>query len=248
LKAFCHLKGFQEKSSFSTWLTRIAINSALMILRKKRGWSEISLDGTNPSSDQYEQWEAKSPTEDPESGYVRRERKELLRNAILRLTPVVREVVQLRQVGDHSTREIAQALDISVPAVKSRLSAREVNLARSAASSSVAVRILLAELGWSIEARPVCTGQAFGRWYIKQTAAVLDGSQTPAVIFGNLASRTRGRRIEPNALGSCATGDNPHVRARRHIAEIAPDHCPDVRGAGYISHLSKRTTSKTTSG
>jgi RNA polymerase sigma-70 factor (ECF subfamily) len=122
LKAFCHLKGFQEKSSFSTWLTRIAINSALMILRKKRGWSEISLDGTNPSSDQYEQWEAKSPTEDPESGYVRREREELLRNAILRLTPVVRKVVQLRQVGDHSTREIAQALGISVPAVKSRLS------------------------------------------------------------------------------------------------------------------------------
>jgi RNA polymerase sigma-70 factor (ECF subfamily) len=68
LKAFCHLKNFQEKSSFSTWLTRIAINSALMILRKKRGWSEISLDGTHPSSDPYEQWETKSPIEDPESG------------------------------------------------------------------------------------------------------------------------------------------------------------------------------------
>jgi RNA polymerase sigma-70 factor (ECF subfamily) len=43
LRAFSHLKNFQEKSSFSTWLTRIAINSALMILRKKRGCYEIQL-------------------------------------------------------------------------------------------------------------------------------------------------------------------------------------------------------------
>jgi RNA polymerase sigma-70 factor, ECF subfamily len=122
LRAFCHLKDFQGKSSFSTWLTRIAINSALMILRKKRGWSEISLDGADPSSDHHEQREAKSLTEDPESDYVRREREELLKNAILQLPPVVREAVELRQVGDYSTREIAKALNISIPAVKSRLS------------------------------------------------------------------------------------------------------------------------------
>src|SRR5271165_3136400 len=88
LKAFSHLRDFQEKSSFSTWLTRIAINSALMILRKKRGGFEISIDGTDSPSDQYERWEIKSHTEDPESGYVRREREELLRDAILRLPPV----------------------------------------------------------------------------------------------------------------------------------------------------------------
>jgi RNA polymerase sigma factor (sigma-70 family) len=122
LKAFCHLKDFQGKSSFSTWLTRIAINSALKILRKKRGWSEISLDGADPSSDHHEQREAKSLTEDPESDYVRREREELLNNAILQLPPVVREAVELRQVRDYSTREIAKALNISIPAVKSRLS------------------------------------------------------------------------------------------------------------------------------
>ena len=96
LKAFCHLTGFQGKSSFSTWLTRIAINSALMILRKKRGWSEISLDGADPFSDHHEQREAKSLIEDPEGVYVRREREELLKNAILQLPPVVREAVELR--------------------------------------------------------------------------------------------------------------------------------------------------------
>jgi len=122
LKAYLHLQDFDGRSSFVTWLTRIAINSALMILRKKRGWSEISLDGADPSSDHYEQREAKSLTEDPESDYVRREREELLKNAILQLPPVVREAVELRQAEDYSTREIAQALGISVPAVKSRLS------------------------------------------------------------------------------------------------------------------------------
>ena len=140
LKAFCHLTGFQGKSSFSTWLTRIAINSALMILRKKRGWSEISLDGADPFSDHHEQREAKSLIEDPEGVYVRREREELLRNAILQLPPVVREAVELRQAEDYSTREIAQALGISVPAVKSRLSrARSTLRAALAPTTSLSI-------------------------------------------------------------------------------------------------------------
>jgi RNA polymerase sigma-70 factor, ECF subfamily len=122
LRAFGHLKNFQEKSSFSTWLTRITINSALMILRKKRGWSEISLDVASPSGDEYERWEIEAPTEDPESGCVRREREELLRNAIVRLPPFARKAVLLRQTEGYSTRELARALGISEPAVKSRLS------------------------------------------------------------------------------------------------------------------------------
>jgi RNA polymerase sigma-70 factor (ECF subfamily) len=128
LKAFSHLKDFQEKSSFSTWLTRIAINSALMILRKKRGCFEISIDGTDDPGDKYEPWEARSLTEDPESRLAREEREELLRDAILRLPPVFREVVELRQAREYSTREIAQSLGISVPAVKSRLSRARLTL------------------------------------------------------------------------------------------------------------------------
>jgi RNA polymerase sigma-70 factor, ECF subfamily len=93
LRAFSHLKDFQEKSSFSTWLTRIAINSALMILRKKRGCYEIPFDGVDDSGDNYERWEVKSPAEDPESRLARKEREDLLRDAILRLPQVFREVV-----------------------------------------------------------------------------------------------------------------------------------------------------------
>jgi RNA polymerase sigma-70 factor (ECF subfamily) len=128
LKAFTHLKDFQEKSSFSTWLTRIGINSALMILRKKRGCSEISIDGTDDPGGKYERWEARSLTEDPESRLAREERETLLRDAILRLPPVFREVVELRQAREYSTREIAQALGISIPAVKSRLSRAKLTL------------------------------------------------------------------------------------------------------------------------
>jgi RNA polymerase sigma-70 factor (ECF subfamily) len=122
LRAFSHLKDFQEKSSFSTWVTRIAINSALMMLRKKRVCQESPFEGIGGSGDNYELREPKSPAEDPESRLARKEREELLNDAILRLPQVLREVVELRQARGYSTREIAQALRITVPAVKSRLS------------------------------------------------------------------------------------------------------------------------------
>src|SRR3984885_2380993 len=128
LKAFIHLKDFQEKSRFSTWITRIAINSALMILRKKRGCFEISIDGRDDPNSNHERWEARSLTEDPECRLVREEREELLRNAILRLPPLIREVLEIRQAREYSTREIAQALGISIPAVKSRLARAKVTL------------------------------------------------------------------------------------------------------------------------
>ena len=128
LRAFSHVKDFQEKSSFSTWLTRIAINSALMMLRKKRGCHEIPFEVSDDSGDSYERLEVKSPAENPESRLARKEREELLRDAILRLPQVLREVVELRQARGYSTREIARALGISVPAVKSRLSRARLTL------------------------------------------------------------------------------------------------------------------------
>src|ERR1700723_3288369 len=89
-----HMNDFHEKSSFSTWLTRIAINSALMILRKKRGWREISFDGVDDSGDTYECWEVRCPAENPESRFARKEKEELLEDAILQLPQVLREVVE----------------------------------------------------------------------------------------------------------------------------------------------------------
>jgi RNA polymerase sigma-70 factor, ECF subfamily len=128
LRAFSHLNNFQERSSFSTWFTRIAINSALMILRKRRNCFEFSLDGTDDVSGNGETWEIQSLAEDPETSYVRIEREALLREAIRRLPPRCREVVELWQAYEYSAREIAQALGISVPAVKSRLSRARLTL------------------------------------------------------------------------------------------------------------------------
>jgi RNA polymerase sigma-70 factor, ECF subfamily len=129
LNAFTHLKNFEGRSSFSTWLTRIAINSALMTLRKKRNSHEIPIDDGPVGN--FVIREPQSPMGDPESHYVRGERHKLLRKAIHRLPPIYREVIHLQESKEHSLREIAQSLGITVPAVKSRLS-RAKNALRTA--------------------------------------------------------------------------------------------------------------------
>ena len=120
LKAFVHLKSFECRSSFSSWLTRIAINSALMHLRKKRG-IEISIDYFGDDSQTWRTWELWDHSPTPESHYARREREELLKSVILRLPPKFRQAVELRHTLGYSTKEIAQTLGISVAAAKSRL-------------------------------------------------------------------------------------------------------------------------------
>jgi RNA polymerase sigma-70 factor, ECF subfamily len=128
MRAFTHLNKFEERANFSTWLTRIAINSALMILRKKRNCFELSLDDTKDPNGKRAPWEMKFLGEDPESSCVRREKEALLREAILRLPPRCRQVVELWQARGYSMREIAQALGISVAAVKSSLSRAKLTL------------------------------------------------------------------------------------------------------------------------
>src|ERR1700722_15148446 len=78
MRAFLHLKGFEERSSFSSWLTRIAINFALMSLRKKRGHIEISMELFNDDHEILYRWEPKDPAEGPESHFSRREQEKLL--------------------------------------------------------------------------------------------------------------------------------------------------------------------------
>jgi RNA polymerase sigma factor (sigma-70 family) len=122
LNAFTYMKNFEGRSSFSTWLTRIAINSALMILRKKRNRSEIPIEGGDGGLGNFAAWEPRSPMDNPESHYLRGERHKLLWKAIHQLPPVHREAIQLQQTKERSVREIAHSLGITVPAVKSRLS------------------------------------------------------------------------------------------------------------------------------
>jgi RNA polymerase sigma-70 factor (ECF subfamily) len=134
MRAFLHLKDFEERSSFSSWLTRIAINFALMSLRKKRGHIEISMEVFNDNHELLYRREPKDPAESPESHFSRRERERLLEGAIRELPPTIRQVVQMKLIEGRSGEEISQALGISVPAAKSRLARAKTALRVSLAS------------------------------------------------------------------------------------------------------------------
>ena len=121
LKALLHLNQFESRSSFTTWVTKIAINMSLMILRKKRANKEFSIDDSGNDCISYDRWEPRELTEDPERRYARHERAELLRRAIRRLPPALRAAVELQQAQEYSVQELADSLGISLAATKSRL-------------------------------------------------------------------------------------------------------------------------------
>jgi RNA polymerase sigma-70 factor, ECF subfamily len=120
LKAFRYLNGFENRSSFSSWLTRIAINSALMALRKRKACKEVSIDSAD-DREIFGRLEPLDLSEDPERRCARCEREDLLNGAILQLGPALREVIRLSQMKECSMRELAESLGISLPAAKSRL-------------------------------------------------------------------------------------------------------------------------------
>jgi RNA polymerase sigma-70 factor (ECF subfamily) len=118
MKAYVHLKTFDGRAKFSTWLTRIAINSALMTLRKRRTHRETSMEITDGET--WQNWEIANQTKNVEELYAMHERVERLRRAICSLPPILRNVVEIHQ-SDRSLKEIADLAGISVAATKSRL-------------------------------------------------------------------------------------------------------------------------------
>lgn len=137
LSAFIHMGEFDGRSAFSTWLTRIAINSALMILRKKRTSREISLDGSADSDAMTSSWEMPDHAPNPEKRYAQHERENILRGAISTLRPAVRKVIELQQLQEHSMKETAAIIGISVPAAKARLFHGKVALRKTSRLKSI---------------------------------------------------------------------------------------------------------------
>jgi RNA polymerase sigma-70 factor (ECF subfamily) len=119
-KAFLHLRGFQGKSQFSTWLTRIVMNQALMLLRRRRGDLEV-LPESPEDGDRagVEAFVEQSPN--PEESCWHRERTQLLTAAINRLGPRIRHTILLRDIEERSAEETARILGTSVGAVKARV-------------------------------------------------------------------------------------------------------------------------------
>jgi len=130
LNAFVHLKDFDGRSQFATWLTRIAINAALMKLRKNRGAREVPIDEPNPSFESVAQREFRNDAPDPEESCFLRERRRIVKSAISALRPRARNVVELFHMQEHSIRETAQILGIPTGAAKARMFHARVALHR----------------------------------------------------------------------------------------------------------------------
>jgi len=121
LKAYGNLAKFQEQSKFYTWLVRIAVNEALMKLRRRKPERTVSLDEDIKTEDDSLPREIADWSPNPEQQYTQAELREILSKTIQGLPPGFRTVFVLRDVEGLSTEETAAALELSVPAVKSRL-------------------------------------------------------------------------------------------------------------------------------
>ena len=120
-KAFIHLKKFEGKSLFYTWLTRIAINEALMLLRRKRGWHEVPIEESSTKTESALPLDFLDSAPNPEDRCLDREQEEILSAALNKLRPGIRKAIELRELGELSTGETAVVMGLSVAAVKGRV-------------------------------------------------------------------------------------------------------------------------------
>ena len=120
-KAFAHLCQFQGQSSFSTWLTRIAINEALMFLRRIRLTREVSIDSIGDAEGSPAILEKPDSNPNPESRCSQREEVRILSKAVRNLRPGLRTTIVLRELRELSTSETACCMGLSVAAVKARI-------------------------------------------------------------------------------------------------------------------------------
>lgn len=120
-KAYTHLNDFQGNSKFYTWIVRIAVNEALMKLRKRKSDRTVSLDEELDTGEETVTREIAVWDGDPEQRYSQEELRVILDDAIKSLKPSFRTVFVLRDVEELSTEETADTLGLSIPAVKSRL-------------------------------------------------------------------------------------------------------------------------------
>jgi RNA polymerase sigma-70 factor (ECF subfamily) len=121
MKAYTHLDNFKGDSKFYTWIVRIAVNEALMRLRKRKTDRSVPLDEPVELGEETVQREIAVWEDNPEQQYSQEEWRRILDEAVDSLKPDFRTVFVLRDIEELSTEETAETLGISVPAVKSRL-------------------------------------------------------------------------------------------------------------------------------
>ena len=130
VKAFQNLATFRGDSRFYTWLVRIAVNEALMKIRSRR-FKEVSIDQARDTEGDITPSDPEDWGPNPEERYSQEELRRILDISISKLDPKYRIVFQLRDVEGLTTDETARALDLSVPAVKTRLARARLQLRNS---------------------------------------------------------------------------------------------------------------------
>lgn len=138
MRAYMHIKNFQENCRFSTWLTRIVMNSALMIRRKNRNARQISSDDLGGKGEFALPLQIPDHSPNPEQRCVESERGRILRRAIGKLRPRMRAVIEVAQFQELPIKETAKVLDISVAAAKGRFFHARAALRKSVALRSIA--------------------------------------------------------------------------------------------------------------
>jgi RNA polymerase sigma-70 factor (ECF subfamily) len=121
-RAFTNLQSFQGRSSFSTWLTRIVINSSLMIRRRRNGHSEASLDDLLDNRPEQLRCRIVDARPNPEQICAAGEIRALVEQQVRQLPPGLQTAFQLCELEDRSGAESMQALGIGTSAFKSRMS------------------------------------------------------------------------------------------------------------------------------
>lgn len=121
LRAYLAINKFERKSAIYSWLTRIAVNSALMVLRKQRARPELLFDPQQDDRCERSFFEPKDPDPNPEEAYCLHQRQITTLRSVRRLDPALRAPIWMQLKYGWSIRQIGRALNISDAAVKSRL-------------------------------------------------------------------------------------------------------------------------------
>jgi len=121
LRAYRHLGAFRRTCKFSTWLTSIGTNTALMILRKRKTRKEGHTDVLNDESGAWEATEYVDRSLDPERQHSRHQVILVVRREVEKLRPTLRSIIKQYYGAECSLEESAKALDITVSTAKSRL-------------------------------------------------------------------------------------------------------------------------------
>jgi RNA polymerase sigma-70 factor (ECF subfamily) len=121
LRAYKHLAAFQARCAFGTWITKIAINNSLMLVRKRRKHPETGLTYVTTDGSEVELLEPPDPFPNPEEVYAKRQASHRLGEAMRKLSPYFRQVVERYHQDEECLIDAARAIGITVPAAKSRL-------------------------------------------------------------------------------------------------------------------------------